>query len=117
MITPRRDQFATDILGLAVANEDGTEHVQVHLTQFAQGQDSDFLAFAADVADDAGWRIGRLMAQDDVAGLFQIIGPLLAGRVVQADDEITSSGSVEAIGDFFPWRQQVAEGNKARIGD
>ena len=102
MITPRRDQFATDILGLAVADEDGTEHVQVHLTQFAQGQDSNFLAFAADVADDAGWRIGRLMAQDDVAGLFQIIGPLLAGRVVQADDEITGSGAVEAVGEFFP---------------
>ena len=57
------------------------------------------------------------MAQDDVTGLFQIVCPLLAGRIVQADDEVAGSGTVEAVGDFFPRCQQIAEGNEARIGD
>ena len=52
-----------DVPGLAVADEDRTEHIQTHLAQFAQGQDRHFLAFAADIADDAGRRIGWLMSQ------------------------------------------------------
>ena len=51
-----------DIFRLAVADKDRTEHVQAHLAQFTQGQDGHFLAVAANVADDASWRTGRLMA-------------------------------------------------------
>ena len=85
--------------------------------QFAQGENLDRLAVAADVADDACRRMGRLMAQDDVTGFFKVIGPLRAGRVIEAYGEIPGRSAVEAVFNLIPRRQKIAQGNEAGVGN
>ena len=62
-------------------------------------------------------RVGfrRAMRKQDVAGAGELPSSLLAGGVVQDDDEVASAGRIQAALDRAPRRQQVAQADTGEI--
>ena len=65
------------------------------------------LSLPADLAHIAAGGPGRLGFQQNVAGLPEVVLPLVAGGIVQAQDEVRLGRRPEAGLDLLPGRHQV----------
>ena len=97
LISTGSDHFSIDHSGMAVADKYCCEHIYRYISKLSKGSDGMRLSGAADISDEAADGIRRLVLQKDVTGFLQIVGSLMAARVIKDNDKVRGGSGVKPV--------------------